>query len=72
MKYRIIKSREGNFFNIQTPRRDWLGRETGQWETIGNDDWAAVFCTLEQAQDQIKHWKGEDVQKNRVVEEGSY
>ena len=62
---RIIKN--GTIFEIQAPKKNWLGKYTGQWETLGNPDWAAVYGSLEEAKKQIAHWNGEDANACNVV-----
>ena len=68
-RYRIIK--KGETYYIQKPRTSWLGQPTGQWETVGDADWAAVFPDLKGAQDQLRHWRGEDTDADKVIEECS-
>ena len=68
-RYRIVK--EGDIYCIQKPCTNWFGRPTGQWQTVGNSDWAAVFPNLKAAQDQVRQWRGEDTQADKVIEEFS-
>lgn len=57
----------GDMYYIQKPIRNFLYRKTGQWTTIGNADWAAVFSSREDAERQIRCWNGEDVYAKEVV-----
>ena len=64
-KLRIIKI--GGVYEIQEPILNLFRKPTGQWETIGNPDWAAIYPSLDAAQRQIRCWNGEDVNADAVV-----